>query len=196
MNLNEMQNLWNSPQNNLPSDGRQQLAAQFAHQMIRRRRFQFIWLINTFVWLTLITAVGVRNFVAGRIDPGLEWGVFPLLFLPWILAIHFWRQHLKPVARGELPVADSFRAALNANRTEMSHLKLAAGLLAVMVPLLAVVMQQLHAAGKVSGRELASMAVFFGAALLAGAGGMAIWYFARLQPRQKCLETLLKDLAD
>lgn len=196
MNLNEMQNLWNAPQNNLPSDGRQQLAAQFARQMIRRRRFQSIWLINTFVWLTIITVVAAWSFAAGRAMPRAEWGLFPLLLLPWSLAIYFWRQHLKPAKSGELPVTDSFRAALDANRTEMSHLKLAASLLVVMIPVLALVMRQLQAAGKVSGREFTSMAVFFGAALLVGAGGMAIRYFVRLQPRQKSLETLLKDMAD
>lgn len=196
MNLNEMQNLWNSPQNNLPSDGRQQLAAQFARQMIRRRRFQSVWLFITFAWLTIITVVAAWTLDVGHAQPRVEWGLFPLLLLPWSLAIYFLRQHLKPVADGELPVADSLRAALNANRAEMSHLKLAAGLLVVMIPVLALVMRQLHTAGKVSVRELTSMAIFFGAALLAGAGGMAIRYFVRLQPRQKRLETVLKDLAD
>ena len=48
MNLNEMQNAWNSPRNNLPTQERQRLAGQFIRQMIRRRRFRAIWLINTF----------------------------------------------------------------------------------------------------------------------------------------------------
>ncbi len=39
-------------------------------------------------------------------------------------------------------------------------------LFVIMIPLLAVSMRQLHAADKVSNRELVSMALFFGAILL------------------------------
>ena len=36
MNLNEMQNVWNSPRNNLPTEAQQRLADQFTRQVIRR----------------------------------------------------------------------------------------------------------------------------------------------------------------
>src|SRR5689334_21079400 len=110
MNLNERQNVWNSSRNNLPTEEQQRLADQFARQMIRRRRFQAIWLINTFVWLTLITVLVIWNIEVGRSTPSQEWGLFPLLIVPWVFAIHFLRRYLKPVApktRGELPIVDS-----------------------------------------------------------------------------------------
>ena len=198
MNLNEMQNAWNSPQNIPSLDQQRQLAGQFARQMIRRRRFQSIWLLTTFSWLTIITVFAVWTFAAGHAMPRMEWGLFPLLLLPWIAAVSFLRSYLKSAAaaQGSLPVLDSFRAALQSNQAEQKNLKRAAGLLVLMVPLLALVMRQLHVTGKVSDRELASMALFFGAALLAGLVGVAAWYFGRLQPQRKRLETLLADLSE
>ncbi|HWN94473.1 MAG TPA: hypothetical protein VNT99_05540 [Methylomirabilota bacterium] len=199
MNLNEMEGDWNSPRNNLPTEEQQQLAGQFTRQMIRRRRFQAIWLINTFVWLTVITAVALRTIAVGKVKLDQEWGLFPVLIVPWAFAFHFLRRYLKPVtsaARGEMPVADSLRAALGSNRTEQTHLKLVGVLFAIMIPLLALSMQQLHAVGKMSSRELTSMAVFFSGTLLLSGAGIAARYFARVLPQQRRLNALLTDLTN
>jgi hypothetical protein len=198
MNLNEMQNVWNSPRNNLPTEAQLRVADQFARQMIRRRRFQSLWLINTFVWLTLITMLAVRMLAIGQTTPGQEWGLFPLLLVPWGFAIHFLRRYLKPVlpiTRGETPIVDSLRAALASNQETRSHLKLVGVLYVIMIPLLALAMRQLYAGGKVSERELVSMAVFFGVVLLVGGIGIAARYFVHLQPQQKRLTALLAELS-
>lgn len=198
MNLNEMQNLWNSPRNNLPTEEQQRLADQFARQMNRRQRFQSIWLINTFIWLTIITVLAIRMVAIGQ-TTSQEWGLFPLLLVPWGFAIHFLRRYLKPVApitRGETTIVDSLRAALASNRETRSHLKLVGVLYVIMIPFLMLAMRQLHVVGKVSERELTSMAIFFGAVLLVGGIGIAVRYFARLQPQQKRLDALLVELAD
>ena len=199
MNLNEMQQDWNSPRNNLPTEPQQKLARQFTRQMIRRRRFQALWLINTFVWLTVITVLAIRTVAVGQTTPSQEWGLFPLLIVPWAFAFHFLRRHLKPVeplALGELTVADSLRAALASNRTTQRHLKLVGVLFAIMLPLLVVAMQQLHTVGKVSARELTSMAALFAGVLLLSGAGIAARYFGRLLPQQKQLQALLAELAD
>jgi hypothetical protein len=199
MNLNEIQSAWNSPRNNLPTEAQQQLAREFTRQMIRRRRFQSIWLIKTFVWLTIITALAIWTIAAGKAKLGQEWGLFPLLITPWAFAIHFLRRYLKPAlpaAFGELSVIDSLRAALGSNRIEQSHLKLVAGLFAIMIPLLALVMRQLHIAGKVSLNELVCMAAFFGGTLLLSGGGIAARYFGRLLPQQKQLDAVLAELTN
>jgi hypothetical protein len=198
MNPNEMQNLWNSPRNNLPTEAQQRLADQFARQMIRRRRFQSIWLINTFAWLTIITVLAIWTAAVGQTTPAQEWGLFPLLLVPWGFAVHFLRRYLKPVApmtRGEITIVDSVRGALASNRETRSHLKLVGILYVIMIPLLALALRQLHLVGKVSERELTSMGLFFGAALLLGGFGIAVRYFARLLPQQKRLDALLAELA-
>jgi len=199
MNPNEMQSAWHSPRNHLPAAEQQRLAGQFTRQMIRRRRFQTFWLIHTFVWLTIITALAASAIAMGKTSLAQEWGLFPLLIVPWAFAIHFLRRHLKPAvpgARGELPVADSLRVALAANQTQQTHSKLVAGLFAIMIPVLALTMQQLHTAGKVSSRELLSMAVFFGGILLLSGAGIAARYFGRLLPQQRKLDALLTELND
>ncbi len=199
MNLNEMQRDWNSPRNNLPAESRQAVARQFARQLIRRRRFQALWLINTFVWLTVITVLAIRTVAGGQTTPSQEWGLFPLLIVPWAFALHFLRRYLKPaepVARGELSIAESMRAALASNRANQRHLKLVGMLYVIMLPLLALAMQQLHATGKVSARELTSMAVLFAGVLLLSGAGIAARYFGRLLPQQKQLHALLAELAD
>lgn len=195
MNFDELQSDWNSPRNNLPSEQQRALAEKFSHQMARRRRFQSFWLVHAFVWLTLITGLAIWMVVVGKASPTQEWGLFLLLLAPWGFAIHFLRRHLQPptpIARGESPVKDSLSAALISNRTHQSHLKLVGLLFVIMIPLLVVAMQQLHAVGKLSARELMSVAIFFAATLLVCGAGIAAQYVGRLLPQQKQLEDLLR----
>ena len=149
MNFDELKNDWNSPRNNLPTEQQRALTEKFSRQMIRRRRFQTWWLIHTFVWLTLISGLAIGMIATGKANLTLEWGLVPLLLVPWAFAIHFLRRYQKPatpVIRGELPVRDSLNAALVSNRTHQSHLKLVGVLFVLMIPLLVLMIQQLHAA--------------------------------------------------
>jgi hypothetical protein len=197
MNFDEIQNAWNSPSNNLPTEQQRQLAERFTRQMKRRRRFQILWLANTFVSLTVITALAIRTIAAGKVQPAQEWGLFPLLIIPWAFAIYFLRQHRKASAAtksGELSVFDAFRAALTSNRSSQSHLRWIGALYVIVIPVLMLTMRQLHQVGKVSERELTSMAAFFGIALLAGGTGIALRYFAALRPQEKKLDALLAEM--
>jgi hypothetical protein len=196
MNPNELESAWNSPRNNFPTDEQQRLAEGFARQMIRRRRFQSLWLINTFAWLTIITVVAMGAIAAGKVTPAQEWSLFPLLLVPWGFAIVFLRRYLKPaapVAGGEAAVVESLRAALASNQQTRAHLKLVGVLYIIMVPLLAVSMHQLQVAGKVSPRELTSMGVFFGGVLALCGAGVVARYFGRLRPQQRQLEELVRS---
>lgn len=199
MNSNELQNTWNSPRNNLLAEEQRKLAKEFTRQMVRRRRFQTLWLINTFFWLTVITVLAIRAIAVGKVQPEQEWGLLPLLTVPWFFAFHFLRRFLKPIApitRGEMSIAESFRAALLSNREQQAHLKLVGVLYAIIVPLLALAMRQLYLAGKLSGNELISMTVGFGVVLLLGGAGVAARYFGRIRPQQRRLEASLAELVD
>ncbi len=196
MNLNEMQNAWNSPQNRL-APHQEQLAANFARQMIRRRRFQAIWLGNVFVAMSVITALAARSIALGKVD-ATEWALVPLLLVPWGFAIFFLKRFLSqrnPAKPGELAVADSLRTALASNLQSQNHLKWAGALYGIFIPVLALAIHQLHAAGKVSGRELVSMAAFFAGALLVGGTVVALRFFLGLRPQEKQLRGLIRDLA-
>ena len=199
MNLNEIQSLWNSPSNQMPDPEHERLARQFVSQLIRRRRFQSIWLIVTFVWLTVISVLVFGNLADGKLSPSIEWAVFPLLLVPWGFAIHFLRRYLKPPvtpSSGESPVAESFRAALVSTCAEQRNLKWVTAMWVILIPILIVSARQLQAAGKVSPHELDCMMVFFGGALLASGLGMAIRYFRWLAPQRRRLVGLLDELDD
>jgi hypothetical protein len=199
MNPDEMQRAWNSPRNHPPTAEHQRLAEQFSRQMLRRRRFRAFWLVNTFAWLTVITLLAAWCLVTGRTRLAQEWGLFPLLLLPWGFALHFLRRHLHPgppVAQGESAVADSLRAALASNQETRSHFKRIGILYLLMVPTLALAVRQLHGVGKVSDRELVSLACFLGGVLLLGGIGLALRYRLSLQPQQQRLQALLADLGE
>jgi hypothetical protein len=141
--------------------------------------------------------LAIRTIAAGKVQPAQEWGLFPLLIIPWAFAIHFLRQHRKASAAtksGELSVFDAFRAALTSNRSSQSHLRWIGALYVIVIPVLMLTMRQLHQVGKVSERELTSMAAFFGIALLAGGTGIALRYFAALRPQEKKLDALLAEM--
>lgn len=197
MNLNEMQNAWNSPENNLAATQRQQLAQKFAQQMIRRRRFQAIWLANTFAALTAISALAARNVALSKVNTTQEWALLPLLLIPWCFAFVFLKrffQSRQTAGTGSAPVADSLRQALNSNQAAQTHLKYVGVLYMIFIPVLCVVIQQLHAAGKVSGRELTSMIVAFGVALLAGGIAVLVRFFAGLRPQERQLRGLIDEV--
>ena len=198
MNSNEMQNIWNSPLNNLSLPEQEELAGQFIRQMKRRRRFQSIWLVNTFTWLAIITVITIRTVAVGYTKLAHEWALLPLLIVPWAFAVYFLRGYLKSktsLTQGELSVIESLRAALASNLNHQSRLKIVGGLYVILVPVLAVAMRQLQAVGKMSGRELTSMAVLFGGALLVSALVMTVLFFGRLLPQQRRLEGLLAEAA-
>lgn len=197
MNFDELQQTWNSSRNCPPPQQQHALAETFIRQMNRRRRFQTFWLIHTMVWLTLITGLAIGMIATGKTSLVQEWGLLPLLIVPWGFAIQFLRRYrhaATPLVRGEMPLTDSFRAALGSNQTEQSHLKRVGALFAIMIPVLAVSAWQLQVAGKVSSRELTSMLTLFGVVLLASGAGIAARYFGRLLPQQKQLEELLRQL--
>jgi len=199
MNINEVQNIWNSPLNNLPVHQQEQLAGRFLRQMNRRRRFQCIWLINTFAWLTIITMLAVWTVAVGKTKLTHEWALLPLLIVPWGFAVYFLRSYLKSRDRsslGEVSVVETLQAALVSNLNRQSRLKIVGAMHLIFIPVLFLAMRQLHGAGKVSGRELYSMALLFGGALSISALMMTGIFFGRLLPQQRRLKGLLAEAAN
>ena len=193
MNNNDLQKTWAAPGNHLPLEQQRALAETFTRQMIRSRRFQLFWIIQSFTWLILITGLAIWTIAIGKVNSAQEWVLFPLLIAPWGFAIYFLRRYLKPceLTEGDSPIVDSLRAALASNQSHQSRLKLVGLLFIITVPLLVLAMEQLHGVGKISSRELTSMGWCFGATLLGSAAIIAARYFGSLLPNQKHLEELL-----
>jgi hypothetical protein len=195
MNFAELEMIWNSG-GNQPSAGQREKITRHALEWVRRqRRHQGIWLVWTFGVLTVLTSfAGWVLFGTDKVDLGREWGVIPLLLLPWTFAVIFLKRFLKPemaVVRGDMPIAEALGQAIRTNEASQFRLRAMGVLYAVFVPVLAVGMWQLHLAGKASSRELFSMAVFFGGVLLLSGAGVFARYRFRLKPQHQQLKAVL-----
>ncbi len=193
MNLNDLQKDWNSPRNSLTPARQRALADKFTRQMVRRRRLRAFWLTHSVVWLTLITGwVGVQ-LATGRTQLSQEWGFLPLLLVPWGFIVYLLRHYrqAQPTSVDEgVPLNEAVQAALRSNRNAQAQSKVIGALYVIMLPLLGVAMQHLHAAGKVTPRELGSMTLAFGVVLTFCAGFLALRYFTRLRPQERQLVDL------
>jgi hypothetical protein len=195
MNFAELQTIWNSPGNQPDPAQQERLTQQLLAWVRRHRRHQLIWLAWTFAALTVITALAGRLlFATNKVDLGMEWGLIPLLLLPWCFAFVFLKRFLKPpvsIAPGDLPIANALTCALKANEAAQFRLRAVGILYAIFVPVLAISIWQLHSAGKASTRELFSMAIFFGSVLLLSGAGVFARYRFRLKPQHNRLKALL-----
>jgi hypothetical protein len=197
MNNIEIQNTWNSPANNPPSAQQKLLADKFTQQMVRRRRFQGIMVTNSLVMLTLFVVLGAWSVVTGKAHMQHEWGLLPLLIVPWGFSIYFFKQRLQSgsvTGVGEESIIDSMKKALAANLSNQRHLRLMGVLYLVFIPVLILSLNQLHTVGKVSIRELQSIAVFFAAALGLSMTFVALLYFKRARPQESRIRSLLREL--
>jgi hypothetical protein len=194
MNFAELEMIWNSA-GNQPSAGEQEkITRQTLGWVRRQRRHQGIWLVWTFGVLTVMTSfAGWVLFGTDKVDLGMEWGVIPLLLLPWTFAFIFLKRFLKPemaAVRGDMPIVEALGRAIRTNEASQCRLRAMGVLYAIFIPVLTVAMWQLHLAGKASPRELFSMAVFFGGVLLLGGAGVFARYRFRLKPQHEQLKAV------
>jgi len=193
--LNE---LWNTAANRPDPVAGDAVAAQFLTRLHRRRRFQAWWLSWTFLALTGVTALAVAQFQREGVG-GLaaQWSAVALLALPWIVAVRFLHAFVreKPGRLDRtLPLVETLAVAQGSNARERHRLVVVLGLLAVMAPVLALAIWQLHAVGKAATHEAWSLATVLGAALLFGAVIVVARLRLRLVPERRMLEALQHDL--
>jgi hypothetical protein len=197
MNFAELETIWNAPANHPSAVQQQKLTKQLLTWLRRQRRHQLLWLVWTFGVLAVITGfAGWLIFGTDKVHLRMEWGLIPLLLLPWAFAFAFLKRFLKPAAsgcRGDVPIADALARAVEANEAAQSRLRAIGVLYVIFVPVLAIAMWQLHAAGKASSRELLSMSIFFSGVLLLSGAGIFARYRFRLRPHHEHLKALLQN---
>ena len=197
MNFAEIESIWNSAGNQPSATQQEKRTRQVLAWLRRQRRHQLIWLVWTFGVLLVITGfAGWLVFATDKMHLSMEWGLMPLLLLPWGFAVIFLKRFLKPapsVYRGDVPIADALCRALQANEAAQFRLRAMGILYAIFLPVLALAMRQLQMAGKVSPRELGSMGAFFGAVLLLSAAGVFARYHCRLKPQREHLKAVLRE---
>lgn len=198
MNAKSLNELWNSSANRPEPDAGQQLAAQFVSRMRRRRRFRAVWLAWTSFLLTVASILAVTHLIRKGLDGANgQWALLPLLALPWLAVGYFWRAFFREgTGAGDvaLPLRAVLVAAQAANTAERRHLRLVGGLFAVMGPVCALAIWQLHAAGKTPGNQVWSMALAFGVIFILGGLGLTARYRRRLLPEQRTIEARLREL--
>jgi len=194
MTQDPLNELWNSTANRPAIDAGQRLASQFVARMRRRNTFQLMWLVWTLFAMTGITALTMIHLARNGLDG--QWTLFLMLALPWFVTLHFLRAYSRRtrLERVALPLGAALAAARASNRVERRGLVFIGIYLAIMAPIIALAVWQLHAAGKASVNQAWSMAFVFGAILTLSAAGMAVRYRRYLLPEMRMIDALLRDL--
>lgn len=198
MNTEALNELWNSPANRPEPEAGKRLAAHFLSGLRRRRRLRALWLAWTSFLLTGASILAVSHLVRKGLD-GVhgQWALLPLLALPWMALVYFWRAFFRQGAVAEesaWPLRAALVAAQAANTAERHHLRLVGWLFAAMAPVTALAIWQLHAAGKAPGSQAWSMAVAFGVIFILGGLGLLARYRRQLLPERRTIEARLREL--
>lgn len=198
MNPDPLNELWQSAANRPEADAGQRLAAHFVARQRSRRRFQAWWLAWTCALLTVTTVLIVTHLARNGFESLRgQWAPCFMLVPPWLVVAYFVRAFFRQGAvsgTSPQPLRAALAAAQVANATERRHLRIVGGLFAVMAPVTALAVGQLHAAGKVPGNQVWSMALAFGVIFTLGAIGLLTKYRRQLVPEQRTIEARLREL--
>lgn len=201
MSYDELERTWQSPQNRPDAAALAATQQRFHHELHRRRTGWKIFLGVIFLVLTVLTvrfAWYVFAPEAGQpaFDVRREWA--PVLFLvgPWVGVLFLLRRMARHEREHGLPGAtlrEGVRALLDENRLSRARVKTAAWLHGAALLLLPFVVWQLRATGKAGDEILVPAFVAWPLAVACIGVGMAWHYRAKLLPRQRQLEALLRD---
>lgn len=196
MNFADLQKTWASA-HNLPSSAELEAQkARLVRRLVGQRRGFYAFMAFPVTAMLVITAlVNWRAFGPGA--SGSDNWMGPLLLaLPWAVVFTvIWQQiaHHRRHADYGASIPASLRALLDANRRAQFRATLIMRVHFASVPLLALAMWQLEAAGKVRPHELRSMAAFFGGVIVVAVVGLLMVRARKLRPEQARLEALLRD---
>ncbi|MBC8011860.1 MAG: hypothetical protein H7067_17375 [Burkholderiales bacterium] len=197
MNFADLQKTWASPHNHPSAAELEAQKARFVRKLVGQRRGFFVFMAFPIAAMSVMTAlVGWRAFGPGSSSSLEEWAVPLLLALPWAVIVILIRQqlaHHRRHADYRESIPRSLRALLDANRRAQSRTTMILWAHLASLPLLALVIGQLEAAGKVRPHELRSMIGFFGAVIVVSVIGLLIVRARKLRPEQARLQELLRD---
>ncbi len=198
MNHDSLHALWRSAANQPDAAAERRTAGQLAARWRRQRRWQALWLAWTFLALAGAAALAFVQWRRGAVSFGLQTMLIPVLGVPWLAAVHFLRVFLqqgRATPQAGQPFAEVVRAAAQTNTSERQRLRVIGALLVAMLPVTALAVWQLHAAGKASLAQAWSMAAVFALGLALGLTAVVWRYRARLQPEQRLIEARLREIA-
>lgn len=195
MDYEALQNAWRSAGNN-PSAAASAYLIEEAHATLARQRAQLRrLLVFAGVMLTIPLGLMAVDIVTGQadfIDLSREWGLIPFALIPFVaLILIASRAAPRAVPRGAL--REAFRALRDDNSAARLRIFIIGGAMALFAPVLAVLLNQLVATGKMAPHEMQSAAIVLGGALALSAGWMVVKYVIQLAPERRHLEALIRQ---
>jgi Na+/proline symporter len=199
MNFEALEAAWRSSTNRPSAAASAYVLSEVSGELRRRRAELRRLLAFATVSLTMPLALLAYDIATGRsdvIDLSREWALIPFAFIPFVVVALIWRRRLAHLRRH--PHADStligaFRALLDENAGARARIHLIGGAMALFVPLLAVMLNQLEAVGKMEPAHMVQAGIVLGGGLAAGAVWMAVKYVGRLLPERRQLEALIRQ---
>lgn len=195
MDYEALQNAWRSAGNN-PSAAASAYLIEEAHATLARQRAQLRrLLVFAGVMLTIPLGLMAVDIVTGQadfIDLSREWGLIPFALIPFVaLILIASRAAPRAIPRGAL--REAFRALRDDNSAARLRIFIIGGAMALFAPVLAVLLNQLVATGKMAPHEMQSAAIVLGGALALSAGWMVVKYVIQLAPERRHLEALIRQ---
>lgn len=196
MNLETLERLWRSHDNDLSATAQAYLLEDMMKTLKNRRRQFHALMTLTGLWLLIFSGIAGWMLSQNGMETGREWGIFALLGVSWVAYIaiqvqHF--QHTRRYPHADSPLPEALAALLDENRTARARSKVMLGALVVFVGFLVVALWQLNDVGKMEPRHVQQFALLAGGAL-----GLSLlingWrYFGHLKPEGARLQRLLSD---
>jgi hypothetical protein len=201
MNFAEIQNAWQSPENQPSAAQKEKDKMNFIADLRRRHRGNRIFLGIVLIPLVFFTAKVVLHVLwpdpsLDDVDLAREWAIIPMFALPWIGWFIMLRLHLQHRARNphyERSISASVAALLDENRTERTRYKFIAALLVASVLVLPMIVLQLRAVGKAGDEIMIPALVIYPVYVLVLLGCFAYQFRRKLDPRKRELEALLQS---
>lgn len=201
MSYDDLQAVWRSPHNQPAAADLAALHRKFSAELRRRRRGLTLFLATVGTTLGVTTArliwfVCTVDSASGGVDFSREWGAVPFLLLPWIAVAVLVVALVRHRARHAAPdgsIAAAVRALLDENRLARVRYRTVAWLHGAMMVLVPLVVLQLRAVGKAGDEILVPAFVLWPLLVTAILSAMTWHYRRRLVPRQRELESLLRE---
>jgi hypothetical protein len=201
MDFERLERAWQSSANSPTEAAKTYLMEELMETLKKRRRDFRNFTIMVGLVLTLWTGKIAFDVIVNPFpfDATREWAAFPLLMLPWAALIFIRTQQKRHLATFPDPyrsTPDMLRALIDENDTALARTRWMAGFMAVCVALMALMLGQLIAVGKMSEQNVLQGSMLFGTIL----GGIWLYYgweyFRKLRPEGERLRRLLVDFED
>ena len=197
MDLNELKQLWGSPENT-PDPTSKRAFLNTAMAAINRDRSQARGMLVYVLGMTsAMTVFSLWQLLSAK-GEGIEaWYAHLMLAATWVAAVALARHYRLRTQSVKLIGANSIHATLESLHqrasTRCRESRILLTLFIAFIPLLAIALQQLQANGKMRPHEATSAATLAGIILISGISWFVFDLYKRRRPELRHLESLLRE---